>query len=379
MGVFEDSIGVFLHPIKDFLSDESVSEILINGPKEIYIEKSGRLERVQNQFHDEQSLQAAVRNIAQFVGRKIDENSPILEARLPDGSRIQAVFPPCARSGTTVSIRKFSKNTVTFIDLIKHGAISKPAARFLDICVYLGKNIIISGGTGSGKTTFLNVLGSRIPKNQRLLVIEDSSELQVETEHCIYFEARHPNENGEGEVLIRDLIRSALRLRPDRIVLGEVRGAESLDLVTAMNTGHGGSMGTIHANSPYDALVRLETLSMMENTSIPIHAIRQQIASAIHLVVQLSRMDDGSRKIVSIAEVLCDMDEKDHYQVREIFKFVQKGIAKDKKVVGEMVPTGEIPSFIDEIEVNRLPFDLSNFEAPEWAKKVFKHSKSRAA
>jgi pilus assembly protein CpaF len=263
LGVFEDSVGTFLSPVKEYLADESVSEVLINGPSEIFVERKGLLERTPAKFLDEQALQAAIRNIAQFVGRRIDEENPILDARLPDGSRVAAVLPPCSRKGSTLSIRKFSKGNPVFVDLINRGSISKDAARFLDVCIHLAKNMIISGGTGSGKTTLLNVLGSRIPGTQRLLVIEDSSELKINTDHVVFFETKHPDEMGKGAVSIRDLIRSALRLRPDRIVVGEVRGPEALDLITAMNTGHGGSMGTTHANTPYDGLVRLETLAMM--------------------------------------------------------------------------------------------------------------------
>ncbi|MEO7164188.1 MAG: ATPase, T2SS/T4P/T4SS family, partial [Bdellovibrionia bacterium] len=319
---------------------------------------------------DEQALQAAIRNIAQFVGRRIDEDNPILDARLPDGSRVAAVLPPCSRKGTTLSIRKFSKGSPTFVDLINRGSISKEGARFLDVCIYLAKNIIISGGTGSGKTTLLNVLGSRIPGSQRLLIIEDSSELKIHTEHVVFFETKHPDEMGKGGISIRDLIRSALRLRPDRIVVGEVRGPEALDLITAMNTGHGGSMGTTHANTPYDGLVRLETLSMMGDTQVPVAAIRRQICSAIHLVVQIKRMSDGTRKVTNITEVIPEVDEQGKYQIRDIFKFVQRGRSTEGKIIGEFIPTGYIPSFMNEIELNRLPFPRDKFAPPGWFLKM---------
>lgn len=364
MGVFEDSVATFLAPVKEYLDDESVSEVLVNGPKEIFVERKGLLERVPAEFHDEQALQATVRNIAQFVGRKIDEENPTLDARLPNGSRVHAVLPPASRKGTTLSIRKFSKEVPTFVDLINKGSISKDAARFLDVCVYLAKNIIISGGTGSGKTTLLNVVGSRIPGTQRLLIIEDASELKIKTDHVVYFETKAPLENGRGAVTIRDLIKSALRLRPDRIVVGEVRGPEALDLITAMNTGHGGSMGTTHANTPVDALVRLETLSMMGDTQVPVAAIRRQIAAAIHIVIQIKRLHDGSRKVTEIAEVIPEVDEQGRYQVKPIFVFVQKAKTTEGKIVGEMVATGYIPSFYHEIELNRLPFGKEKFEAP---------------
>ncbi len=366
MGVFEESVGTFLSPVQAYLADDTVSEVLINGPDEVFIERRGILERTEAKFKDEQALQAAVRNIAQFVGRRIDAENPILDARLPDGSRVAAVLPPCSRKGTTLSIRKFSKGSPSFVDLINRGSISKDGARFLDVCIYLAKNIIISGGTGSGKTTLLNVLGSRIPGTQRLLIIEDSSELKISTDHVVFFETKHADAMGAGAVSIRDLIRSALRLRPDRIVVGEVRGPEALDLITAMNTGHGGSMGTTHANTPYDGLVRLETLAMMGDTQVPVGAIRRQIAAAIHLVVQIKRMHDGSRKITNISEVVPEVDEMGRYQIRDIFKFVQRGKTQDGKIVGEFIATGVLPSFMNEIALNRLPFGKEKFTPPSW-------------
>lgn len=376
MGVFEDSVGTFLSPVKEYLADDSVSEVLINGPNEVFVERRGLLERTPAKFHDEQALQAAVRNIAQFVGRRIDEDNPILDARLPDGSRVAAVLPPCSRKGTTLSIRKFSKGSPTFVDLINRGSISKDAARFIDVCVFLAKNMIISGGTGSGKTTLLNVVGSRIPGTQRLLIIEDSSELKIATDHVVFFETKHQNEAGKGAVTIRDLIKSALRLRPDRIVVGEVRGPEALDLITAMNTGHGGSMGTTHANTPYDALVRLETLAMMGDTQVPVAAIRRQIASAIHLVLQIKRMNDGTRKVTNITEVIPEVDDSGRYQIQDIFKFVQRGKTAEGKIVGEMIPTGYIPSFMQEIEINRLPFPREKFTPPSWYLQMIHGKKS---
>ena len=366
LDVFKDSIDTFLTPVKEYLNDDSVSEIMINGPQEIFVEKGGLIERVSAQFNDEQALQAAVRNIAQSVGRRIDEDHPTLDARLPDGSRIHAVLPPCSRKGTTLSIRKFKRGELSFMDLIRFGSLSKDAARFLDICVYLSKNVIVSGGTGSGKTSLLNVLGGRIPKSQRIIIIEDASELRVKADHVVYFETKPPNESGKGAVSIRDLVRSSLRLRPDRIVVGEVRGPEAIDLITAMNTGHGGSMGTTHANSPYEALIRLETLSMMGDTQVPVSAIRRQIAGAIHIVVQVSRMNDGSRRVTHISEILPEVDEAGRYKVRDLYLYVQRGRTKDGKVVGELVPTGNLPTWFNEITVNRLPFKKEKFAPPEW-------------
>lgn len=364
--VFDDSIKTFLSPILAYLADDSVSEVMINGPKEIFVERRGLIEKTDASFRDEQALIAAVRNIAQFVGRSIDENNPILDARLPDGSRIAAVLPPCSRKGTTMSIRKFSKGNPSFVDLINRATVTKEAARFLDVCIFLAKNTIISGGTGSGKTTLLNVLGSRIPNHQRVLVIEDSSELKINTDHVVFFESKHGDEQGKGSVTIRDLIRASLRLRPDRIVVGEVRGPEALDLITAMNTGHGGSMGTAHANTPYDALVRLETLAMMGDTNVPPAAIRRQIAAAIHLVVQIKRLSDGTRKITNISEVIPEVDDHGRYQIKDIYTFIQRGRTQDGKIVGELIPVGYIPTFMHEIETNRLPFTRAQFAAPEW-------------
>lgn len=378
MGVFEDSVANFLGPIKDYLADDSVSEVMINGPNEIFIERRGILEKVNAKFLDEQALQAAVRNIAQFVGRRIDAEHLTLDARLPDGSRVAAVLPPCSRKGTTLSIRKFSKGNPSFVDLINRGTISKEGARFLDICVYLAKNLVVSGGTGSGKTTFLNVLGSRVPGNQRLLIIEDASELKIATDHVVFFETKPMNPDGKGEVSIRDLVRSALRLRPDRIVVGEVRGPEAMDLVNAMNTGHGGSMGTTHANTPYDALVRLETLAMMGDTQVPAQAIRRQISSAVNIVAQIKRFNDGSRKVTHISEVIPDLDPQGRYQLRDIYVFVQRGRTPDGKVIGEMVPTGNLPSFYSEIEVNRLPFPKEKFAPPPWYAQMLQNHKNVA-
>ena len=291
---------------------------------------------------------------------------------------LQPCFRPARARAPRFRFVNSPKGNPTFVDLLNRGSISKDAARFLDVCIYLAKNIIISGGTGSGKTTLLNVLGSRIPGTQRLLIIEDSSELKINTDHVVFFETKHADEMGKGQVTIRDLIKSALRLRPDRIVVGEVRGPEALDLITAMNTGHGGSMGTTHANTPYDGLVRLETLSMMGDTQVPPAAIRRQICAAIHLVVQIKRMNDGTRKVTAITEVIPEIDEQGKYVIRDIFKFVQRGRTQDGKIVGEMIPTGYIPTFMDEIELNRLPFPKDKFTPPAWYVQMIKSNKDAA-
>jgi len=355
MSVYEASIQAFLKPIWHLLQDESVTEIMINGPFTIFIERKGLIEKTDVKFADENSLMAAVRNISQFVGRPIDDEHPFLDARLPDGSRIHAVVKPIAKNGTTVAIRKFSKDKLTLKDLITRNAITPDAARFMDVCLYLKKNIIVSGGTGSGKTTILGILAGRCLPHQRILVLEDSSELKINNEHVVYFEARPADEYGKGLVTLRDLVKSSLRLRPDRVIVGEVRAAEALDLISSMNTGHSGSMGTVHSNNPKECLTRLETLALMSDTEVPVQAIRAQVASAINIVIQLSRMQDGSRKVTHISEGI-GMDLQGNYRTNDIYLFEQTGRDKDGKVLGDIVPTGNIPTFMREIEVNHLPF-----------------------
>ncbi len=373
ISVFDDAIASFLSPIKDLLFDPKVSEIMINGPKEIFVEQKGLVFKVPNTFRDEESLISAMRAIAQSVHRVFDADNPRLDARLPNGSRIHAVLPPMAKKGTTVAIRKFSKDDLTLKDLINFGSLSPDGARFLDICVYLGKNILVSGGTGSGKTTMLNVLGSRIPKTQRLIIIEDAAELQIKAEHVVNFETRKADpKRGITEVSIRDLVISAMRLRPDRIIVGEVRGDEALDLIQVMNTGHDGSMGTVHANTPLDACTRLETLALMGGTKIPPEALRKMIASALHIVVQCSRYHDGGRRTSYISEVV-GVDEYGRYQTKDIFKWVQTGKDTETgKYIGEMIPCNHIPKFFDEIVINKLPFPKQKFIAPDWAKNLLK-------
>lgn len=375
MSVFSDAIANFLSPISDLLDDPDVSEVMINGPHEIFVEKKGLVYKVDNQFSNEDALNSAMRAIAQSVGRIIDSDNPRLDARLPDGSRIHVVLPPMAKNGTTVAIRKFSKEKLGINDLIEFGSLSKSAARFLDICIYLGKNVIVSGGTGSGKTTMLNVLGGRIPKTQRLLIIEDAAELQIHAEHVVNFETRKANpDSGIDEVTIRDLVISAMRLRPDRIIVGEVRGDEALDLIQVMNTGHDGSMGTVHANNPVDACTRLETLCLMGDTKIPPDAIRKMVASAMQIIVQCSRYHDGGRRVSHISEVL-GLDANNNYICRDIFRWVQTGKDQETgKYIGELVPCNYLPSFFEDIVVNKLPFPKSNFVAPEWYNKIKKQA-----
>ncbi len=370
--VFQDAIANLLSPIGDLLKDPTVSEIMINGPHEIFIERKGLVYRVPNKFSDDESLMASMRAVAQSVGRIIDSDNPRLDARLPDGSRIAVVLPPMAKGGVTVAIRKFSEEKLGLKDLINFGSLSPDGARFLDCCMYLGKNTIVSGGTGSGKTTMLNVLGGRMPKTQRLLIIEDAAELQIKAEHVVRFETRKANpDRGIKEVTIRDLMESALRLRPDRIIVGEVRGPEALDLLNAMSTGHDGSMGTVHANSPDGACTRLETLCLMGETKVPAATIKKMVGDTIQLIVQCSRYHDGGRRTSHISEVL-GIDVNGRYVVRDIFRWVQTGKEADGKFIGEMVPTGYIPSFFEEFIANKLPFPKTNFKPPEWATAHFK-------
>jgi len=371
--VFSEAIDSFLAPIRELLDDEDVSEVMINGPEEIFVEKKGLVFKVPNKFPNEDALIAAMRAIAQSVGRVFDDDNPRLDARLPDGSRVHAVLPPMSKNGTTVAIRKFSKEKLTINDLIKFGSLSKEAARFLDICIFLGKNIIVSGGTGSGKTTMLNVLGSRIPKTQRLIIIEDAAELQVHAEHVVNFETRKADPvKGITEVTIRDLVISSMRLRPDRIIVGEVRGEEALDLIQVMNTGHDGSMGTVHANNPEDACTRLETLCLMGDIKIPPDAIRKMVGSAMQIIVQCSRYHDGGRRTSHISEII-GLDRDGNYISKDIFKWVQTGKNQETgKYIGEMVPCNYVPTFFDDIIVNKLPFPKSSFIGPEWLNKMKK-------
>lgn len=359
--VFESAIKNFLAPIWGLLKDESVTEVMVNRHDEIWVEKAGKIYKSEDSFPDEDSVRAAVNNIAQSVGRRIDDNSPRLDARLPNGYRIHAVIPPCARKGTTIAIRKFSTTQFTFEDYIRFGTMTLDVARFLDICMKLGKNILVSGGTGSGKTTLLSVLCNRIPRGQRIIVIEDSSELQIEYEHVVFFETRMANELGEGEVDIQDLLKSSLRLRPDRIIVGEVRGGEALELIQAMNTGHKGCLGTVHANSPHDAIVRLEALAQGADSQLSEKALQHQIGSAVDIIAQISRYQDGSRRIGSVAEVL-GVNDKGVYQVRDIYSL--DGLVKkpDGSYSGAIKPVGVEPTFMKEIVDHQFSFPREKFK-----------------
>jgi pilus assembly protein CpaF len=355
-------VKAFLEPIAALLDDESISEIMINGPASIYIERKGKLLPVEARFNSEEALRAAVKNIAQSVGRIIDDENPRLDARLGDGSRVAAVIPPCARSGTAVAIRKFSKTALTMPDLVRFGSLTEAAVQFLQVAVELAKNMIVAGGTGSGKTSLLNVITGLIPDDQRILVLEDSAELQPQQSHVVRLEARMPDKKGRGAVTIRDLLHSSLRLRPDRIIVGEIRGGEAFDLLQAMNTGHGGSMSTIHSNSPRDTLARLENTTLMSGIDLPLRAIRDQISSAIHLILYTSRLHDGSRRVTHITEVL-PLTEAGDYRTADIFRFQREGLSGEGKILGRLAPTGIKPSFMDEVAFHGLELPDSIFIA----------------
>ena len=375
-----DLLDAQLAPVKDLLDDPDVSEIMINGPNEVFIEKGGLVTLVPNKFPDDITLNSAMIAIARSIGRNLDKDNPRLDARLQDGSRVAVVLDDLSKKGTICAIRKFKQEKLKLKDLVAFNSISKDAARFLDRAMYLGINTLVSGGTGSGKTTMLNILGSQMPDTQRLLIIEDSAELQVHAKHVVYLEAQKEDKTeGKVEVSIRDLMESALRLRPDRIIVGEVRGSEALDLLNAMGTGHDGSMGTVHANTPDDACTRMETLCLMGETKIPPDAIRKMVGSAIDLIVQCNRYHDGGRRTSHISEVL-GVDEYGRYIVRDIFRWVQRGKdPKTKKIIGEMVPCGYIPTFYERFVANGLDIKKSMFNPPEWAVPQLLAEKKKAA
>lgn len=366
--VIAKSTRAFLKPILKYLEDETVSEIMINGAHCIYIERKGKLHLTDAKFQSEEHLMAAIRNIAQFVGRIINEHKPTLDARLPDGSRIHIVIPPCARAGIYMAIRKFSKDKLTVKNLIEFKSLSVVCARFLNLAIQMKKNIVVSGGTSSGKTTLLNIISALIPNNERILIIEDSAELQLQQDHLVCLETKNPDKKGEGAVPMRELIKSSLRMRPDRIIIGEVRGGEALDLLQAMNTGHSGSMTTVHANDPVQTMSRLETLCLMSGVELPLVAVRNQIASAIDIVVQASRLRDGSRRVTHISEVI-GLDEHGDYIVKDIFIFKIMGVDKDKKLIGKHVPTGHIPRFVKEAKIQGYKISEDIFKSPEEKKK----------
>jgi pilus assembly protein CpaF len=336
-----------LKPIQPLLDDSSVSEVLINGHETVYFERSGRLQKSEIRFTDEAALMAAVRNIAEYVDRVVDRDHHSMDARLPDGSRVHVIIPPSAR-GPHVSIRKFKKSSFNLQSLVEWGSLTPMAAEFLEIVVVIHRNLIISGGTGTGKTSMLNALSTAIPEHERIIVIEDSAELQLNQPHTVYLEAQPPGPDGRGHVTIRDLFVDSLRMRPDRIVVGEVRRGEALDMIQSMISGHAGALTTTHANTPRDALIRLETMSLMAGIDIPIHVARRQVAAAVHLVLQLVRMDDGSRRVKTISEVMGELNEHGDYLVEDLFRFHAEGRDDEGKIMGTLRPTGNRPTFASE-------------------------------
>jgi pilus assembly protein CpaF len=345
--IYTETIRHFLHPVLPLLEDPSVTEILINGYETVYFERDGRLSRSELKFPSAGMLMAAARNIAEFTGRSIDDDNHSMDARLPDGSRVHVIVPPSARNGCCISIRKFKRSTFNLDSLVETGSMSDEAREFLGLLVLLHKNTVIAGGTGSGKTSLLNALSAEIPDYERIVVIEDSSELQLHQPHTVYLEAQPARPDGTGRVSIRDLFVDSLRMRPDRIVVGEIRRGEALDLVQSMISGHAGSLTTVHATTAYDAAIRLETLSMMSDVALPAHVARMQVASAIQIVVQIGRFLDGSRKIRAISECL-GLDDSGNYRFQDLYRFEAKGLDANGRLQGEMLPTGVVPTFSEE-------------------------------
>ena len=346
-----------LGPIEPLLKDETITEVMINGPKKIFVERKGKLQLTNVQFHDDAHLMTIIERIVSPLGRRIDEASPLVDARLSDGSRVNAIVPPLSLIGPCVTIRKFTKNPLSIDNLVGFGTLSEEMAEFLEACVKARLNIMVSGGTGSGKTTTLNVLSSFIPDQERIVTIEDAAELRLQQQHVVTLESRPANLEGRGAITIRDLVRNALRMRPDRIIVGEVRSGEALDMLQAMNTGHDGSLTTGHANSPRDILSRLETMVMMAGMELPVRAIREQIASALDLIIQQSRIQDGSRKITYITEV--QKMEGDTIVLQDLFTYVQTGINESGKSVGYYEASGLQPMFLQKFKMNGVELPKS--------------------
>jgi pilus assembly protein CpaF len=352
-------------PINPLLLDPDVSEVMVNGPHQVYVEKKGKVELTHVRFRDDEHVMSVIDKIVAPIGRRIDESSPMVDARLPDGSRVNAIIPPLALNGPTITIRKFATDPFKVDDLVNFGTVSRQMATFLDACVKAKLNMFVSGGTGSGKTTTLNVLSAFIPNDERIITIEDAAELQLGQDHVISLESRPSNIEGKGGISIRDLVRNSLRMRPERIVIGEVRGGEALDMLQAMNTGHDGSLATGHSNSPRDMISRLETMVLMAGIDLPVKAIREQIAGAIDLIIQQSRLKDGTRKITHITEV--QGMEGDVIVLQDIFVFQQQRMDEMGKIVGKMIPTGVRPKFYERLETSGIHIPASVFvEEEEW-------------
>ena len=364
--VTDDFVGY--GPIQALLDDPDVTEIMVNGPKRVYVERKGKLSCSRVVFSDEAHLRRVIEKIVAQVGRRVDEATPMVDARLPDGSRVNAVLAPLAIGGPFLTIRKFAKDPYTVADLIRFGTFSPPVADFLDACVKGRMNIIVSGGTGTGKTTALNVLSSFIPEDERVVTVEDAKELQLRQDHVLAMESRPPNVEGKGEVRIRDLVRNALRMRPDRIVVGECRGGEALDMLQAMNTGHDGSLTTVHANTPRDSLSRIETIVLMAGMDLPVRAIREQMASAIHLIVQLGRLRDGTRRVTHISEV--QGMEGDVIVLQDVFLFdFAMGVDADGRFLGELKSTGMRPKLSERLADQGIKLSPDLFGGPPMSRR----------
>jgi pilus assembly protein CpaF len=348
--MLQDILNEFfgLGPIQPLLDDPSINEIMVNGPNRVYVERKGRLQPAPIRFEDDDHVRRIIDRIILPLGRRIDAEWPLVDARLPDGSRVNAIIPPVAIDGPSITIRKFANKRLTIDDLIDFGSLTPQIGEFLKACVVARLNIVVAGGTGSGKTTLLNVLSGFIPEDERIVTIEDAAELSLSQDHVVRLEAKKANIDGRGEVTIRDLVKNALRMRPERIVVGECRGGEALDMLQAMNTGHDGSLTTLHANSPRDAVSRMETMSLMAGLDFPLKVIREQIAAAVELIVQQTRLRDGSRKITAVTEV--GGMEGDTVVLQDIFKFTEEGLDGDGKVLGAMRPTGLRPIFTPKLE-----------------------------
>ena len=358
--VYDEAVG--LGAIEDLLADEAVTEIMVNGPMRVYVERKGKIELTDRTFLDDKSVLAVIERIVSPLGRRIDESQPYVDARLRDGSRVNAVIHPLSLVGPCLTIRKFSRIPLTSDDFVRLGTWTEGMRDFLKACVEARKNIIVSGGTGSGKTTLLNVLSSFLPGSERIITIEDAAELQLKQSHVVSLEARPPNIEGKGAVTIRDLVRNALRMRPDRIVVGECRGGEALDMLQAMNTGHDGSLTTVHANSPRDVISRMETLVLMSGMDLPLRAIREQITAAVDLIIHEARLSDGSRRVVNVTEVVGSEGERTTMQ--DLFVFEQTGVDAQGKVTGRFTATGAVPTFLDDFRARGVPVDMSLF-APQ--------------
>lgn len=354
--ILDETLG--FGPLEPLLKDPTISEIMVNGPKKVYVERRGKIEKTDCVFRDGDHLLQIIDRIVSKVGRRVDETSPLCDARLPDGSRVNAVIPPIALDGASLSIRRFGSNPLKLEDLLNYKAFSPEMAMLLEGCIKARLNVLISGGTGSGKTTLLNTLSAFIPTDERLVTIEDAAELQLQQDHVVRLETRPPNIEGKGAINTRDLVKNALRMRPDRIIVGECRGGESLDMLQAMNTGHSGSMTTLHSNSPRDAMARLETMVLMAGADLPIKAMRQQIASAVDLIIQVNRMQGGPRKMTSITEVM-NM-EQDIIIMQEVFRFRQLGVDQNGRTFGQFESTGVRPSFVNRLESKgiKLPSNM---------------------